>query len=190
MPSERAAASDLAVAGLVMRPPGAGEASAAPCAVFEIECLDADGAVKWSETVHNTVFTAGKLDILNVYFGATSKPAAWYLALKGAGTEVAADTLASHASWSEVTSVYSSSNRPTVTFGAASALATVNGQINTSSAVSISITGSGTIAGCGLTQTQVKATNTGVLYNAGDFAASRTVASGDTLNVSVQMTMS
>lgn len=189
MPNDRSASADTAVAGLVTRP-GAVEAIGAPRAVFDVVCIRADGTERWSESVHNTVFTAGKLDLLNVYFGATAKPAAWYLALKGTGTEVAADTLASHASWVERSDVYAAANRPAVTFAAATALATVNGQIAPSAAISIAITTGGTVAGVGLTQTQVKATTTGVLYNAGDFTASRTVVSGDTLQITPTLTLS
>jgi hypothetical protein len=185
--NDRSASADFVAAGLVASP-GAGDTMFAPRALFNVECVGPDGEVKWTEEFHNTVFTAGKVDLLEKYFRGSAYTAAWYLVLKGAGTEVAADTLASHASWSEVTSVYSSSNRPTVSFSAAAASG-ANGQITTSAAVSIAITGSGTIAGCGLTVTQVKATTTGILYNAGDFAASRTVASGDTLNVTVTLTI-
>jgi hypothetical protein len=186
-PFDLAASADVAAAGMIAAP-GMGECAFAPRAIFAVECVGADGEVKWREDFHNTVFTAGKVDILEKYFRGSAYTAAWFLALKGTGTEVAADTLASHASWAEVTGVYAAANRPTVSFAAAAANG-ANGQIATSAAVSIAITGSGTVAGCGLTQTQVKATTTGILYNAGDFAAPRTVASGDTLNVSLTLTI-
>lgn len=187
MSVEKSASSEIVSAGLVMAP-SSDQFVSAPRAVFDLECVGADGKVKWSEKVHNTVFTAGKVNILDVYFGAVAKPAAWYLVLKGTGTEVAADTLASHASWPERSDVYTAANRPTVAFAAASANG-ANGQIATSAAVSVAITTGGTVAGCGLTQTQVKATTTGILYNAGDFAAARTVVAGDTLNVSLTLTI-
>lgn len=177
--------SDQTNAGLIASP-CMGETSKAPTAVFSFECISPDGAVKWIENVHNTVFTVGKVNILDVFFGAVAKPAAWYLVLKGTGTEVAADTLASHASWTEQTSVYTSTNRPAVTFNAAAASG-ANGQI-ISTTTAVAITAGGTVAGCGLCQTQAKATNTGVLYNAGDFSSERTVASGDTLNCTVTLT--
>lgn len=183
MSNEHSSGTDRMTAGLIAAPSHA-EVASAPRATFSIDCVGPDGGVKWTEHVHNTVMTAGKVDMLNVYFGATAKPAAWYLVLKQSGTESAADTLASHATWTEATGVYTSANRPTVAFGTAAANG-ANGQISTSSAVSVAITASGTITGCGLCQTQVKATTTGVLYNAGDFTASRTVASGDTMNITI-----
>lgn len=187
MSADKSVSSGILSAGLIMAP-ASEHVINAPRAVFDLECIGADGQVKWTEKVHNTVFTVGKVNILDVYFGAVAKPTAWYLVLKGTGTEVAADTLASHATWTERSDVYTAANRPTVAFAAAAANG-ANGQIATSAAVSVAITTGGTVAGCGLTQTQAKATNTGVLYNAGDFAASRTVVNGDTLNVSMTLTI-
>jgi hypothetical protein len=182
------ALADYASAGLVARP-SLEDSVSAPRATFDIECLDGEGQVKWVERIENMVFTAGKLDLLNVYFGATSKPAAWYLLLKStAAGEAAADTLATHAGWTEITNLYAAANRPTITFTAATTVSTVNGQIQ-GTATTGTLSGGGTVTGCGVTQTQAKATTTGVLYNAGDFSASRTVASGDTLNVTVTLTI-
>lgn len=185
--NDRFNAGDVPSSAVVMSP-SAEDQIKAPRARFIVECLGPDGEVKWTEDFLNTVFTVGKVNLLDVYFGAVAKPSAWYLVLKGTGTEVAADTLASHASWTERSDVYSAANRPTVAFSAASASG-ANGQISTSAAVSVAITTAGTVAGAGLTQTQVKATTTGVMYNAGDFSAARTVAIGDTLNVSLQLTI-
>lgn len=186
-PFDNAASGDVAAAGLVMAP-SQNDVAFAPRAIFDIECLDAEGRVKWAERAENLVTTAGKVDLLGVYFGAGAKPAGWYLVLKGAGAAAAADTLSTHAGWVEESGVYTGVNRPTVGFAAAAANGD-NGQIATSSAVSVAITAAGTIAGCGLTPTQAKATLTGVLYNAGDFSASRTVANGDTLNVTLTLTI-
>ena len=92
-------------------------------------------------------------------------------------TYAAGDTLASHAGWTESTD-YSGSNRATVAWNAASAGS------KASTATSFSINATATIAGALLTVTQVRATTTGVLYSAGSFSGgNRSVASGDTLNV-------
>lgn len=155
------------------------DANEAPFMVFDFVCIGADGAVKWRERVHNVVCTAGKTDIIDKYLKGSAYTAAWYLILAGAGTKSAADTLASHAGWTESTPY--AGNRPAITWGSTS------GGSNTSSAVSISINATATVAGAGCCT--VNTGTSGVLYNVSDFAASRNVVSGDTLNVTVTLAM-
>lgn len=128
---------------------------------------------KWREKVRNLVMTAGKTDIVDKYFKGSSYTATWYMGLKGTGTIAAGDTLASHAGWTEVTPY--SGNRPAITWGSTSAGS------NTASAVSYSINATATVAGAFVCT--VNTGTSGVLYSCSDFAASRNVASGDTLNV-------
>lgn len=141
---------------------------------------EADGLVKlkWKETFHNLVTNVGRNDVLDKYFKGSSYTAAWYLGLKGTGSAAAADTASSHAGWSEVTPY--SGNRPAITFG------TTSSQSNTASAVSYTINATATVAGAFIQS--VNTGTTGILYSAGDFAASRSVASGDTLNVTPTVT--
>jgi hypothetical protein len=147
---------------------------------YNVKCLDSDGQVKWTDTIENLVVTVGKNDLLDKYFAGSAYTAAWYMGLvDGASTPTyaAGDTLASHAGWTESTA-YSGSNRATVAWNAASAGS------KASTATSFSINATATIAGALLTVTQVRATTTGVLYSAGSFSGgNRSVASGDTLNV-------
>jgi hypothetical protein len=128
---------------------------------------------KWEEDVVNLVMTAGKTDIVDKYFKGSSYTAAWFMGLKGTGTIAAADTLASHAGWSEVTPY--SGNRPAITWGTTSAGS------NTATAVSYSINATQTVAGAFVCT--VNTGTSGILYSCSDFAAPRAVASGDTLNV-------
>jgi hypothetical protein len=147
---------------------------------YTVECVGSDGAVKWVDAIENLVVTVGKNDLFTQYFKGAAYTAAWYMGLvDGASspTYAASDTLASHAGWIESTA-YSGSNRITTSFGTASA-----GAISSTS-TSFSINTSATIAGALMCQTQVRATTTGVLYSAGSFTGgSRTVVSGDTINV-------
>lgn len=175
-------AGDGAIPAAVMNP-GFGDAMPAPRMRFDIECVGPDGEVKWRESVENLVTTAGKTDIVDKYLKGSAYTAAWYLVLAGAGTKAVGDTLASHAGWTELTP-YSGSNRPSITWG------TTSGGSNTSSAVSVSINATATVAGAGICATQNNATTTGVLYNIADFSASRSVASGDTLNVTITISVS
>jgi len=147
---------------------------------YNVQCLDSDGQVKWTDTIENLVVTVGKNDLLDKYFAGSAYTAAWYMGLvDGASspTYAAGDTLASHAGWTESTA-YSGTNRATVAWNAASAAS------KASTATSFSINATATIAGALLTVTQVRATTTGVLYSAGSFSGgNRSVANGDTLNV-------
>jgi hypothetical protein len=154
---------------------GCSEVCEAPGFTMKFECFDADGNLKWTEEGHNTVMNAGKTDIIDKYFKGAAYTAAWYLGLKGTGVEVVGDTLASHASWAEVNPY--AGNRPQITFGTTAAGS------NTATAVSYAITGSATVAGAFVCN--VASGTGGVLYSAKDFAASRAVQSGDTLNVTL-----
>lgn len=166
-------------AGLVTSP-GLAEDTDAPHFCYEVECVGADGEVKWTETIRNLVTTVGKNDIIDKYFKGSAYTAAWYLGLKGTGSAAAGDTLASHAGWAEVTPY--AGNRPAITFGTTSAGS------NTATAVSISINATATVAGAFLSS--VNTGTSGTLYSAGDFAASRSVVSGDTLNVTPTVSVS
>lgn len=166
-------------AGLVMNPSFV-EAMEAPHFGFKIECVGADGKVKWVEEFRNLVTTGGKNSILSVYFDAATQITTWYLGLKGTGSAAAADTLASHAGWSEVTPY--AGNRPAITFGTASAGSLAGSQI------AFTINASATVAGAFIAS--AASGTTGTLYSAGDFSASRSVVSGDTLNVTPTVTAS
>ena len=151
-------------------------------------CYSADGFVKWSEDIHNVVCTVGKNATLNSILG-NSAQGAVVMGLKGTGTAVAADTMTSHASWSEVGLANAptySGNRPAPTFSAASA-----GSKTTSSAVSFSMTGTGTVAGCfiNIGGSATKDTTTGILFSAGDFSSSKSVVNGDTIAVTYTATL-
>lgn len=177
--NEASNASDTVGAGLIA---GAAYSDGinAPRFTYEVECVGSDGKVKWTETFHNLVTTAGKTDIVDKYFKGSGYTAAWYLGLAGAGTKAVGDTLASHAGWSELTPY--SGNRSAITFGTTSAGS------NTATAVSFAITGTATVAGAMVAS--VASGTSGVLYSVGDFSASRSVLSGDTLNVTVTQTIS
>ena len=152
----------------------------APYFIYDIECRDSEGNLKWTEQFRNLVTTEGKTDIVDKYFKGSTYTAAFYCGLKGTGSAAAGDTLASHAGWSEVTPY--SGNRPAITFGTTS-----NGS-NTATAVSFSCNGSATVAGAFIAT--VNTGTSGTLYSAGDFSGSRSVVSGDTLNVTLTVSAS
>jgi len=151
--------------------------------VYRVDCRDADGSIKWSDEIQNVVTTVGKNKTMDTILGNVAGGAI-VMGLKGAGTAVAADTQASHASWPEITTY--TGNRPTPTFSAASA-----GAKTTSSASTFAINGSATVAGCfiNIGGSATPGDTTGTLFSAGDFTAgSRAVINGDTLSVSYTAT--
>lgn len=148
--------------------------------LYRFECLDSNGKVKWIEEIENLVTNEGLNDLLSKYFKGSSYTAAWYLGLKGAGSAASGDTLASHAGWTEV-SAYSG-NRQAVTLGSVSGQSVSNsGAVN-----AFSINGTATAAG-GFLCSAASGTS-GILYGVADFGTSRSVISGDTLNVTVTLT--
>lgn len=168
-----------AAAGIIARP-GIGEDMEVK-GRYTIECVDADGNLKWSEDFDNLVTTVGKNDMLDKYLAGSAWSAGTvYMGLKGAGSAATGDTMASHAGWSELNISASSGARQAVSFGAASA-----GAKATSAAVSFSITSTGTAAGVFLVVggSATNGNSTGVLFSAGDFAVSRSVVNGDSLNI-------
>jgi len=166
---------------------GAGQAEVVGLeGVYTAECYDAQGNLKWSDTIKNLTTNVGRASMNNAYLD-NSAAGAVVMGLKGTGTAVVADTQASHASWLEVglanAPTYSGS-RKTPTFSAST---TANPAVkSTSAAVAFAMTGSGTVAGAFINvggSATIDDTS-GILFSAGDFTAgSKTVSSGDTVNV-------
>jgi hypothetical protein len=154
--------------------------------VYTAECYDVQGNLKWSDSIKNLTTNVGRASLLNSYF-ANSGAGAIVMGLKGTGTAVVADTQASHSSWLEVglanAPTYSGTRKTPLFASATTANPSV---LATSAAVVFAITGSGTVAGAFINVggSAVVDSTTGVLFSAGDFTAgSKTVSSGDTINV-------
>jgi hypothetical protein len=160
--------------------------------VFTIECRDKDGNLKWKEEAHNLVVNVGLKDMNDKYFTGSSYTAAWYIGLYGAASSnnpAAADTMSSHAGWTEVTA-YSQATRPAATFAAATT-ADPSVITNSASPAAFSINGTATVGGAFLTSNSTKSGTTGILFSAADFQSpgDRSVVSGDTLNVTYQFSL-
>ena len=151
--------------------------------IWEVVCYDADGKEKWREVNENLVVNVGLDDVLSSYFKGSGYTAAHYVGLKGAGTPVAADTMASHSSWSEVTS-WSETPRPTLTLGSVSSQSVDN----SASKALFTQTATTSIVGAFLTTNNTKGGTTGTLYGAVDFSSPQSVVSGDVLLVTVTLT--
>lgn len=157
------------------------EHEAAPGFSFDVVCIDKDGCEKWRDTFHNLVTTEGKNKLLSTGFDADTQITTWYLGLKLTGTPDAADTLASHASWSEFTSY--TGNRQAIVFGTASAASLAGAELT------FAITGSGTVTGAFVCS--VATGTSGTLYSAGDFSGgSKVVDNTDSLKVTPTLSFS
>ncbi len=151
---------------------------------YRFECYDAAGRLKWVEEVDNLVTTEGMNDMLDKYYKGSGYTGAHYLGLAGSGTKAAGDTMASHAGWSEVTG-YSAGTRPAITWGTAS-----SGSLAATGATSFSINATVTVAGAFISTNSTKGGTSGVLVGVTDFAAPRSLANGDTLNVTPTASLS
>lgn len=168
---------------------------------YTVVCHDKDGNLKWEARSENLVVNVGLQDMNTKYFSGSSYTATWYLGLYGAGasnTPAAADTMSSHAGWTEFTS-YSQSTRPACTFGAtgtgtsgSSAIANTTATGGTPATFTMSgITGTATVGGAFLTSNNTKGGTTGTLFSAADFQSpgDRSVVNGDTLTVTYTFTI-
>ena len=139
--------------------------------------------LKWKDDFWNIVVTVGLNKLLDATFKSGLTSPTWYVGLKGTGTMVAGDTMASHSGWSEIVP-YSDSTRPAFTPGSIS-----SGAVDNSASKAVfNINSSSTVYGCFLADNSTKSGTTGTLYGGGDFGASRSVVNGDTLNVTVTLT--
>ena len=148
--------------------------------VFTVTCHDAEGNLKWEDGFHNLVPSQGLQYMSASFFTATGYTTALYFGLitgPGSGTSyAAADTLASHAGWSESVLVGS---RKSITFGTPTT-ATPSVTIGTSNV--FTVTGAATIAGAFVTNASTG--TSGVLFAEGDFTGGdKSVTTGDTLAV-------
>ena len=159
--------------------------------VYVATCFDADGNEKWSDTIENLTTNVGRQNLLNSYFANTGGGAI-VMGLGGANgsstfTPAYTDTQSSHAGWYEVGNAnaptYSGTRKTPAFSSATSANPSV---LSTSAAVVFSMTSSGTVYGAFINvggSTAIDNT-TGTLFSIGAFTAgSKTVTSGDTINV-------
>ena len=154
--------------------------------IFTVECRDKDGNVKWVEKSKNLVVNVGLAYMNEQFFTGSGYTAAWYVGIYGpAATNdpSSADTMASHAGWTEVTD-YTNATRPAAVFGAATT-ADPSLIANSASPAQFLINASANVGGAFLTTGDLPGGASGVLFSASDFQSpgDRVVQNGDTLNV-------
>jgi hypothetical protein len=186
----KASSSDI-IGAAITRTVTSGEKVAAG-GVFTVQCIGADGQIKWEESLKNLVVNQGLQDMNTQYFKGSGYTATWYIGLYGSGATndpTANDTAASHPGFTEVVP-YSNATRPAATFGTATT-ADPSVITNVSSPAVFSINATATVGGAFLISDNTKSGTAGVLFSASDFAApgDRSVSTGDTINVSYSFSL-
>jgi hypothetical protein len=168
--------------------------------VYHVVCRDADGNIKWQDEFPNLVNAVGKELMLDTLLSGSSYTTVGpFLGLiSGASpTFAAADTMTSHAGWTEFIAytVGGSAVRGTASFSAATSTGTTptNVTTKTASAITYTITGGGgTVGGCFLvTGSGASSTlnnTSGTLYSAGAFSTAKITTAGDTVSVTYSTT--
>lgn len=167
---------------------------------YHVVCRDQDGNVKWEEQIPNLVNAVGKQLMLDTLLkGSSYSVVGPFLGLiSGASpTFLAADTMTSHAGWTEFTNytVGGSAVRGTAVFASATSSGLSPANITTSAAAAITytITGAGgTVGGCfvvtGSGASSTQGNTSGTLYSAGAFATAKVTTAGDTVSVTYSTT--
>jgi hypothetical protein len=172
----------------VIRGSGLGERAEAH-GRFEVECVGADGRLKWRDIIDNVVCTVGKNLMLDTAFAGAAYtvtgPHMGLISSTSYSAVAAGDTMASHSGWLEAGGTNApayTGNRKTAVWSASSA-----GSIALSAALSFAITSTGTVKGAflcyGSGASATKDNTGGVLWSAGTFTTGdKAVVNGDTLN--------
>ena len=168
--------------------------------VYHVVCRDADGNIKWEDKFPNLVNAVGKqLMLATLLSGSAYTTVGPFLGLisGAAPTFAAADTMTSHAGWTEFTNytVGGSAVRGTAVFSAASSSGTTPSNVTTksASAITYTITGAGgTVGGCflctGSGAVNTQGSTAGTLYSAGAFSTAKVTTAGDTVSVTYSTT--
>jgi hypothetical protein len=158
-----------------------GKVTARVGGIFTIACKDSRGNDKWKWSADNMVVNAGLQHIIDVVFKASAQKTVWYIGLIAATpTIAAANTLASHAGWTEFTS--RSGSR--AVYSATRSNQTLS---NNATKGSILISASGTVGGAFLCSTSTN--TTGVLMCAVTATeGNRAVVAGDTISARYDFT--
>jgi len=184
MTTEKLKATDTVSSGLTCNTKAGEDAKAT--GLFEIKCYDKDGNLKWSAESKNLVVNVGLQYMAGSALTSVTQITSWFIGLYGAGasnTPAAADTMSSHAGWTEVVA-YSNATRVAATFVTATA-ANPSVVTNSASPATFNINGTTTVGGAFLTSGSAKSGTAGTLFSAADFGSpgDRSVVSSDTLSV-------
>lgn len=150
---------------------------------FHFECFDKNGGLRWEEKVNNILVNVGLDDILDKWLKGSGYTASMFVGLKDTGTAIAADTMASHGSWTTITP-YSDGTDPALVLGSVSSQSVDNA----ASKATFNINATDEVFGAFVKTDNTKGGTAGTLISVVDFGSSRNVVNGDTLNVTATYT--
>lgn len=141
------------------------------------------GQVKWTDSIQNLVTNEGLNHLLDVTLSGGSQDTSWFVGLTdGTPTAAAADTLASHGGWTEV-SDYDEANRVAWVDGG------VSGQSVSNSGSPAVFTIDDTVTVGGAFLASVTSGTSGILYAVGAFTAGdKALSDDDELSVTATFT--
>lgn len=154
---------------------------------WDVRCVRPDGSVAWEDRIENMVVNEGLNYVLSAALAAGTPITAWYIGITNASpTPAAADTMASHAGWTEWTN-YSESTRQTWTPG------TVANQQVSNSGSKARVTcnaASQTVGGAFLVSSDAKGGTTGTLYAVGAFSGgNKALNTGEILEITATFSL-
>jgi len=145
--------------------------------VWSFVCKAPNGIIKWIGDIKNIATAQGLDHVLDVVFHNATKVNPWYIGLKHAGNASTADTLSSHAGWTECAN-YTGNRKEFVEAAASSGSIT-----NSASKASFSINANNQVIAGGFLCSAETGTS-GTLFSVVDFTGgNKTCDSGDTLEV-------
>lgn len=156
------------------------------CGEFVFTARNADGTVAWQERFANAPTTAGLNAMLSVTFAGGSQTGTWYFGLvnnSGFSAFAASDTMSSHSGWTELTD-YSESVRQEWAEGTPA-----SGILGTTTVATFTINATVTIKGAFVTSSSTKSGTSGTLWATGAFSSNQSLTSGQTLQVTYQLTL-
>ncbi len=153
---------------------------------YKVVCHDKNGNLKWIDYISNLIVNVGLDDILDKYLEGSTYTAAHYMGLTdGTPTVNAADTMASHAGWVEVTA-YDEGARQTIVWDGVASQSNDN---SVSPSVFTISANSTTIGGAFVALSATKGESASTLYGAGAFdAGDKSLDDNDTLTVTITAT--
>jgi hypothetical protein len=156
---------------------------------FHVECFDKTGNLKWVEETRNLVTNEGLDAALDIMFHADTQITTWYVAVFNTNTTILATHTYAAPGYTESTN-YDEANRQAYVEAAAS------GQSITNSANKATLTmnatetiyGAALVGGGSGATTKGDTAGGGKLWCAAQFASSKNVDSGDTLEITYTLT--
>ncbi len=185
----------LAEVGVSLTRAGGLSEAAVAEGTYTVECFR-DGVLVWEDTIPNTVVTVGKNLALDTFLAGSAYtvtgPFMGLISSVGYSAISAADTMSSHAGWTEAGNANAptyTSPRKTAVWSAASA-----GAKALSAALAFAITSTGTLKGAFMTYgsgaVSTIDSTAGTLLSAGLFSGGdRAVLNGDVVNVSYSLSL-